>query len=127
MSWLFDTQLAIYAIAESQRLSVREQDILAHSASDLYVSLVTIWEVAIKNASPSRGGKDPFPMDAVATLRAFQNSRFQIISIEDVHVCAVENLAPIHRDPFDRLIVAQAKVEKMTLVTRDKVLNLYFR
>lgn len=126
MTWLLDTQVAIYAIAAPDKLLAHEKDILSQPATRLFISLVTIWEVAIKNGLPGRGRRDPFPMNAFDTLNAFRSARFQILAIEATHICAVENLASIHRDPFDRLLVAQAKTEKMNLVTRDKALHLYF-
>ena len=125
MSYLLDTQVAIYAIAEEDKLSAYERAIIDDDTVRVFVSLVTIWEIAIKNSARGRG-RNPFPLLAEEAMRSFESSRFEILPIASKHVCSVENLASIHRDPFDRLLVAQAKSEKINLVTRDKTIHRYF-
>lgn len=125
MSFLLDTQVAIYAIAEPEKLNRYERSIIEDDDVSVSVSLVTVWEVAIKNGTKDRG-RHPFPMLAAQALASFEKSRFEILPISGDHVCAVEGLASIHRDPFDRLLVAQAQTENMNFVTRDRIVRRYF-
>jgi PIN domain nuclease of toxin-antitoxin system len=84
-------------------------------------SAAAIWEIAIKSAR----GRSDFVANAAEVRDALLTSGFRELPITAEHVLAVRDLPPIHRDPFDRLLVAQASVEDLTLVTADGVLEGY--
>ena len=83
--------------------------------------LLRLWEIAIKH---SIGGGD-MPVTSAQALHAFENAGYSLLDIKPLHALRVEQLAPIHRDPFDRLLVAQALVEPMTLITRNATVARY--
>ena len=117
MALLLDTHLLLWALAEPRRLSSalrRELD-----AADVYVSAASIWEIAIKS---SLGKIDVDPAEVLAAL---EPTGFLPLAITGAHAAAVSQLPSIHKDPFDRLLVAQARLEGMPLVTNDALLADY--
>jgi PIN domain nuclease of toxin-antitoxin system len=111
---LLDTHIALWAVAGSRRLSPQaRQTILA--ADEVYVSTATVWEIAIKHAL----GKGDMPVAAGQALQAFRDAGYELLDVKPEHAVGVEDLPPIHRDPFDRLLVAQAMGEPLTLLTGD--------
>ena len=95
------------------------QAILA--ADEVFVSTASLWEIAIKHSL----GRGDMPVTSAQALHAFENAGYSLLDIKPRHALRVEQLAPIHRDPFDRLLVAQAFVEPMTLITRDATVARY--
>jgi PIN domain nuclease of toxin-antitoxin system len=111
MSLLLDTQVVLWWLADAPALSDEIKARLDHDP-DVCVSPASIWEVAIKQAI----GKLKEPADLPERIR---DSGFKEIPITSVHALAAGRLPLIHRDPFDRMLVAQAQCEDLTLVTRD--------
>ncbi|MFC7546518.1 type II toxin-antitoxin system VapC family toxin [Plantactinospora sp. GCM10030261] len=117
MSLLLDTHVVIWWLVDDTTLSEDFKDQLDHEP-DIYVSAATVWEVAIKQAI----GKLKEPADLAERIR---NSAFRELPIRSEHAIAAGRLPMIHRDPFDRILVAQARCEGLTIATRDAGIRKY--
>jgi PIN domain nuclease of toxin-antitoxin system len=117
MSLLLDTHVVLWWLADDPTLSDDLKTRLDHEP-DVYVSPVTIWEVAIKQSL----GKLIDPTDLPERIR---NIGFTELPITSLHAIAAGRLPLIHRDPFDRMLVAQARCQDLTLVTRDAHIHKY--
>jgi PIN domain nuclease of toxin-antitoxin system len=117
MSLLLDTHVVLWWLADDPTLSADIKARLDHEP-DVYVSSATIWEVAIKQAI----GKLKEPADLPERVR---DSGFRPLPITADHAIAAARLPLIHRDPFDRMLIAQARCEDLTLVTRDPYAQRY--
>ena len=117
MSLLLDTHVVLWWLADDPGLPEEIKDRLDHEP-DVRVSAATIWEIAIKQAL----GKISAPADLANRVR---DSGFRELPIDFTHAIAAGRLPPIHRDPFDRMLVAQARCEDLTLVTRDSYCQQY--
>ena len=117
MSLLLDTHVVLWWLADDPGLPEEIKDRLDHEP-DVRVSAATIWEIAIKQAL----GKISAPADLADRVR---DSGFRELPIDFTHAIAAGRLPPIHRDPFDRMLVAQARCEDLTLVTRDSYCQQY--
>lgn len=117
MSLLLDTHVLLWWLTDDPILAGDVKDRLDREP-DVYVSSATIWEVAIKQAI----GKLPEPAGLPERI---QESGFIPLPISPEHAIAAGRLPPIHRDPFDRMLVAQAQCEDLTLVTRDENCRKY--
>jgi PIN domain nuclease of toxin-antitoxin system len=115
MNILLDTHIALWAITDSPRLSERAKKDINHPRNTIWVSVVSLWEIAIKHSL----GKGDMPIDAKQALNYFRQSGYQVLSIEAEHALLVAELPNHHQDPFDRLLVAQALSEPMRLMTHD--------
>jgi PIN domain nuclease of toxin-antitoxin system len=111
MSLLLDTHVVLWWLADDPGLPEEIKDRLDHEP-DVRVSAVTIWEIAIKQAL----GKISAPADLPGRVR---DSGFRELRVDFTHAIAAGRLPLIHRDPFDRMLIAQARCEDLTLVTRD--------
>lgn len=121
MNLLLDTHVALWAITDSPRLPAAARDLIAAEKTTVWVSAVTLWEIAIKHAL----GRGDMPVSSRDALHYFEQSGYRLLSIAPEHTVAVEALPPHHQDPFDRLLVAQALHEPMRLMTSDPVVALY--
>jgi PIN domain nuclease of toxin-antitoxin system len=117
VSLLLDTHVVLWWLSDDPTLAVDLKDRLDHEP-DVYVSAATIWEVAIKQSI----GKLQKPDDLPERVR---DSGFRHLNITADHGIAAGRLPLIHRDPFDRMLIAQAKTEHLTLVTRDAEIAKY--
>ena len=118
MNLLLDTHTLIWVFSQDERLSRVAADAIRDGSNLVFVSAVTAWEVAIKKAL----GKLRVPDNYREGLRRY---RFTPLSISTEHALAIEGLPPHHKDPFDRMLIAQAQVESLTLVTRDPNMKAY--
>lgn len=123
MHLLLDTHIAIWVVENDKRLSASTRKLIADSAPNVFVSVVSIWEIAIKHAL--NRGPIAMPMSAKQAAGLFEASGLQILPMTLLHTLAVELLPPHHDDPFDRLIVATAQTEPFRLVTHDARLAAY--
>jgi PIN domain nuclease of toxin-antitoxin system len=114
---LIDTHLLLRALGAPARLPPKARRIIRDA--DVYVSAASIWEVSIKAAL----GK--LRADPQEVLEALQPAGFLSLPITGEHAARVASLSPVHRDPFDRLLIAQALEEPMRLLTDDAVLGAY--
>ena len=122
MSFLLDTGVWLWSVSEPERIAQAGREILADSAQQLFLSPVTSWEVAIKAASGKLQLPEP-PGSYVPTRMAHQGLR--PLPISHRHCLAVYGLPRHHGDPFDRLLVAQALEENLTLLTADREIRKY--
>lgn len=118
MHLLIDTQIFIWAVIDSDNLNVRARRIIT-DASEVFVSSASIWEIAIKAKIGKLTGN---PNEFVEAIR---QSGFQELAIATHHASKTYDLPPYHRDPFDRLLIAQAICEPLKLLTADKLLARY--
>lgn len=121
--WLLDTQLLVWAAYDEARVPPRVAKILESRDERLVFSLASIWEVAIK-ASLKRPDFTARPEDL---HRGLLEQGFAELPIQPAHISRVVDLPWVHRDPFDRMLVAQAAVEGLTLLTVDAQLKRYGR
>jgi PIN domain nuclease of toxin-antitoxin system len=113
MNLLLDTHVFLWAVDDNPNLSTTAREAIVNGNNIVYVSAATAWEISIKRTI----GKLRIPESDY--LEELQLHRFTPLSITTEHALAVENLPSIHKDPFDRMLIAQAQLEKLTLVTRD--------
>ena len=124
MNLLLDTHVALWALTDDPRLGGAARALIADEANHVAVSVASLWEIAIKHAL-SREGAGRMPISAGEALSLFHTAGYDVLPITAAHVVALEALAPIHRDPFDRLLVAQALSEPLRLLTRDPLVARY--
>ena len=120
MRVLLDTHIALWAVTGSPLLP-RQAETAILAADEVFVSVASLWEVAIKHAL----GRGDMPVSSPQAMRAFIDAGYRLLDIKPAHAVRVETLPPLHRDPFDRLLVAQALEEPLTLVTADLLLGGY--
>lgn len=121
MKFLLDTHIFLWAAYEPDRLSARAIALLNDSDHELLFSAASIWEIAIKNGL----GREDFKVDARLLRRGLLDNDYGELAITSEHAVFLENLPPIHKDPFDRILVAQAMVEGITLLTADSIVAKY--
>ena len=121
MNLLLDTHIALWAITDNPKLSQIARELIQSPKNTIWVSVASIWEIAIKHSL----GRGDMPVSSREALQFFEDAGYRILNIQAEHVVAVEELAAHHSDPFDRLLVAQALVEPMRLITHDKTVALY--
>jgi PIN domain nuclease of toxin-antitoxin system len=121
MSYLFDTNILLWAVNEPRKLAPEAARLVDDPASDRVYSVTSLWETAIKSGR----GRPDFDADAALLRHALLDGGCREIVINAEHALAVRTLPPLHRDPFDRMLVAQALVEGLTLVTADRALARY--
>jgi len=122
MKFLIDTHATIWWANGYEKLSVSAKTMLGNNTNELYVSIISVWEVAIKSSL----GKIPeFKGGSKALLDIFDVMPVNLLPLSALHIEMVEKLPFIHRDPFDRLLVAIAKTENMTILTADENIRKY--
>ena len=122
MTVLLDTQCWLRMHADPGRLPPRARALLASTRTRVLLSAASIWEMAIKSALGKL--RLPLPFDEYVLTR-IEQSRTEILPIDHYHAIRVFNLLPHHRDPFDRMLVAQAQVERVAIATTDRQLAAY--
>lgn len=121
MNLLLDTHVALWAITDSPKLPQKARELIQSPKTTVWISVASLWEIAIKHSL----GRGDMPVSGKEAEQYFRDSGYRILSIESEHAIAVEDLAPHHHDPFDRILVAQAIVEPMRLMTHDPLVALY--
>ncbi|MCC6522820.1 MAG: type II toxin-antitoxin system VapC family toxin [Polyangiaceae bacterium] len=122
MRLLLDTQCWQWMVAASRRLGKRTRALLLDAGNELFLSSASAWEIAIKHAL----GRLPLPLPPAEYVPSrMLRSGTQRLAIHHGHALRAGALPPLHRDPFDRLLVAQAETEKLTLISADRVLERY--
>lgn len=120
MKVLFDTHLLLWAAYEPHKLSRPAQDMLLGAAPRMF-SAASIWEVSIKTSL----GRDDFTVDARVLRRGLLDNGYVELAVTGAHAAAISDLPPLHADPFDRMLVAQARVEGVVLATADHRVAAY--
>jgi PIN domain nuclease of toxin-antitoxin system len=123
MKILLDTQIAIWALTDTRRLNGRAKILIADYANDVFVSAVSVWEIAIKFALGKRASAPP--LSGEVALDAFLAAGFQMLNVTPRHAASLDGLPPLHWDPFDRMLIAQALSEPLRLLTADRALAAY--
>jgi len=118
---LLDTHVLLWAAYAPERLSNKAQQLLSDPARNLYFSVASLWEVAIKSAL----GRADFQVDVAELRTGLVANGYNEVAIESGHVLRVPTLPPIHADPFDRILVAQAMTEGFVLLSNDAKLKAY--
>ncbi len=124
MNVLLDTHIALWAIADSKRLSARAREIIAAPENAIHFSAASLWEIAIKHAL-KRKGAGAMPISAAQARQYFIAAGSAMLPITPQHIGALEELPPLHADPFDRMLVAQSVCEPLHLLTHDAELAAY--
>ena len=121
MRLLLDTQIALWAIADSPRLKAAAKKLIQAPQNDVFVSAASVWEIAIKHSL----GRGDMPISGETALGYFRAAGYRLLSVAPEHAAAVETLPPHHADPFDRLLIAQALTEPLRLLTHDATVASY--
>ncbi len=121
MNFLLDTHLLLWAVIDPTRLSAKARTLLAAPESDLVFSAANLWEISIKNGL----GRADFKVDTRRLWRMLLLNGYRELSVSTEHTIAVGELPLLHHDPFDRMLVAQARVEGLVLLTTDKIVAKY--
>ena len=118
---LLDTHLLLWAAILPERLSQKASQLMSDAGNTLYFSPASIWEISIKLSRP----RDDLSIDVQEWRAGLLDNGYQELVINSLHAMSVRNLPDIHKDPFDRLLLAQAMREDLTLVTSDAMLASY--
>lgn len=122
MKILLDSQVFLWAISADKRLSKAHSAAYLDPANELYLSFASIWEMLIKCGL----GKLPLPLPAADYIsRQMETNRIAMLALRAGHLAELEKLPPLHRDPFDRMLVAQARAERMPVLSVDKTIKRY--
>ena len=124
MNLLLDTHVALWAVAGHKRLSARARDLISDPVNSISISVVSLWEIAIKHAL-GRQSETAISLSARAAAEAFVLAGYNMLPVSPSHALAVEGLPAHHTDPFDRLLAAQALSEPMRLLTHDAQVARY--
>lgn len=121
MRFLLDTQVLLWAAGVPERLSADLRNLIDDPGAELVFSAASVWEVAIKNGL----GREDFRVDPRLLRRALLENGYSELAVSGAHAAGVDMLPPIHKDPFDRILVTQAAMEGITLVTADPLVGRY--
>lgn len=119
MRVLLDTHVALWALADSPRLSKAARAVLADEGNECWVSSASVWEIAIKTVL----GKYALGVPLARLGAAIEQAGFRTLDVTMRHAAAIEEVTVSHADPFDRLLLAQCEVETLRLLTADRVLS----
>lgn len=121
MKLLLDSHLLLWAAGSPERLPESARALFEDPVNELLFSAASLWEIAIKRGL----GRGDFQVDARVLRRGLVDNGYLELPVTSEHAVAIDSLPPLHRDPFDRILVAQAQVEGITLVTADEMVAKY--
>lgn len=121
MNLLLDTHLLLWAAGQPEKLSEQARALLLDPANRLAFSAASLWEISIKSAL----GRADFRVDARRLWRLLLANGYRELPVSGEHSVAVHELPLLHKDPFDRILIAQARVEGLTLLTADAQVSCY--
>ena len=121
MKYLLDTHIALWLLTDNKQLSPKARQAISSPNHRIYASVASLWEVAIKH----KKYPDDMPLESGTMARLLQQSNVLLLPIKLEHIVATETLPDIHKDPFDRLLIAQAVSEPMRFLTHDEKLAPY--
>lgn len=119
--FLLDTHLILWAALFPERLPKKARQLMNQAGNTLYFSTASIWEISIKLTRP----RNDLEIDVRQWRAGLLDNGYQELAINSLHAISVQDLPDIHKDPFDRLLLAQAMREDLTLVTADEILASY--
>jgi len=121
VNFLLDTHILLWAAGQPEKLSRKTRSLLSDSRNSLLFSAVSLWEIVIKQTI----GREDFDVDPRLLRRGLIDNGYNEIAITSTHALAVKDLSPLHRDPFDRMLLAQSRVEGLVLLTADAAVLRY--
>ena len=121
MTYLLDTQTLIWALENNPRLSAKATKLITDGDNSLWVSIASVWEMAIKSSIK----KLELTQTLEDIIKRLPEMEISLLPIQPDHILVVEKLPLLHRDPFDRIIIAQAIVEKLEIISSDEQFSLY--
>jgi PIN domain nuclease of toxin-antitoxin system len=121
VNYLLDTHVLLWAAGDPDRISAPVRALLEDAVNTLHFSAASLWEIVIKKAL----GRDDFRVDPVRLRRLLVANGWNELAVASDHALAVGALPPLHRDPFDRILLAQARSEGLQLITADRQLQQY--
>ncbi|MEU4385880.1 type II toxin-antitoxin system VapC family toxin [Promicromonospora sp. NPDC023805] len=121
MRYLLDTHVLLWTLYAPEKLSPKMRDVLSDPEPEIWFSAANIWEIAIKSGL----GRPDFTVDPLEARMGALHLGFIEVAVDGAHGCAVSALPDIHRDPFDRILVAQAASIDLTLLTHDESVAKY--
>ncbi len=122
MNYLLDTHVLLWTLVDPDRVPRPMLRLIEETGNRVWFSAASIWEIAIKHSL----GKDDFPIEPAMIWKAARETGLEELAVTAEHAVGVDALPWLHRDPFDRLLVAQARSTKMKLLTTDPQVNAYF-
>jgi PIN domain nuclease of toxin-antitoxin system len=122
MKYLLDTHALLWIVTNDPRLSKKAKNVYLTSENLIFFSIASLWEMAIKISLKKLSIEEPLNEFIQIHIKA---NDIKFLNIEIPHILALENLAYYHRDPFDRLIIAQSIHEDITILSSDKIFDLY--
>jgi len=114
----------LWALTADRRLPEMAASLISDPDNDIYVSAASLWEISIKH-SLARGSPQDMPISGKQALAYCESAGYDFLAVTVAHAAAVSDLPALHRDPFDRMLVAQAKLEPMRLLTHDAAVGAY--
>jgi len=121
MKLLFDTHLLIWAVEDSPLLPKSVGRLIDDTKNDLFFSAASVWEMAIKHGV----GRHVVSVNPRRLRRGLLDNGYSELPITSEHAVAIDALPPLHKDPFDRILIAQATIEGITLLTVDRIMARY--
>ncbi len=121
MKFLLDTHILLWAVSQTELLPAAMTGVLEDTRNIVYFSVISLWEMVVKSALPRRDLK----IDAMLARREALSFGFRELQVTAVHAFAVASLSSFHKDPFDRMLIAQARVEGLSLLTVDAKIRKY--
>lgn len=121
MKLLVDTHLVLWAAGTPERLSTSARSLIENAGNEPLFSIASLWEIVIKSGL----GRPDFQVEPHLLRRGLIDNGWEELPITSVHALAVAHLPPLHKDPFDRMLLAQAECEGVTLLTGDAVVAQY--
>ncbi len=121
MKFLLDTHLLLWAAGQPEKLSAAALALIEAPENELLFSAASLWEIAIKAGL----GREDFVVEPGLMRRGLLDNGYEELPVSSVHAVALTGLPAIHKDPFDRILVAQARVEGIVLVTSDDIVSQY--
>ncbi len=119
--YLLDTNALLFFLYDSEKLSKKASEVIYCNDEKISVSIVSMWEIAIKSSI----GKLEIKSSISKIADTCEKEQLDILSVKPVHLDEISHLPPIHGDPFDRLIISQAITENLVIITKDGIIPQY--
>jgi PIN domain nuclease of toxin-antitoxin system len=121
VKFLLDTHVLLWADGQADKLSRKTRALLGDPDNDLVFSAASLWEIVVKKGL----GREDFKVDARQLRRGLIDNGYGERAVTSAHALALDDLPPLHKDPFDRILLAQSRAEGITLLTADAMILRY--